>query len=168
MKTKTTQPTEYDIQASDFLKATQTKITKRYVGHTKRLGDTRTAEFEVTIEPTGRRPWTFQFNDSIVNSYEVVDSRTHCGGFRRWRPFNSVPTRFHMEKRESHTTPSDYSILACLSVCYADCLQDFCDEYGYDTDSVKARDMWLAVQDETAALRRMFTEEELEQLQEIN
>ena len=136
-------PSEYDVQAADFVALTGITITKEYIGHTRRFGDTPTAQFDILIEREGKKPWMFAFNDSIVNSYR--DSGTR-----------------------SHKNPTNYDILASIDVCWCDCLSGFCIEYGYDPDSVKARETWLAVQDETHALRRMFTESELELLQEIN
>jgi hypothetical protein len=45
--------------------------------------------------------------------------------------------------------------------------EDFCDNFGYDTDSRKAEKVYRAVVREFEGMSRLFTEEELEQLQEI-
>ena len=64
--------------------------------------------------------------------------------------------------------PTAYSILACLTKYDPGSYVDFCSEFGYDTGSSKAEKTYFAVQEEYNGLRRMFTPEQLEAMQEIN
>ena len=61
-----------------------------------------------------------------------------------------------------------YDVLACLTYYDPGSFQNFCDEYGYSNDSIRALKTYLAVQDEWENLRRIFTSEQLEELAEIN
>lgn len=46
--------------------------------------------------------------------------------------------------------------------------EDFCSEFGYDEDSRKAFKTYKAVFREYEAMRRLFSEEALEEMREIN
>ena len=62
--------------------------------------------------------------------------------------------------------PTAYDILTALSKSDASTFENFCSEYGYDTDSRKAEKTFKAVQKEWAGVERVFGDV-LEQLQEI-
>lgn len=61
-----------------------------------------------------------------------------------------------------------YDVLACLTKYEPGSFKSFCADYGYDTDSISARDTWQAVCEEWEKVSSFFTREELEELQEIN
>lgn len=63
--------------------------------------------------------------------------------------------------------PSEYDVLACLEYNTPESFEEFCSEYGYDTDSRKAEKTWKACLRQSKALRRIFTESAIELLQEI-
>jgi len=64
--------------------------------------------------------------------------------------------------------PNEYDILACLNVDYIETFDDFCACYGYDTDSISAKEIYKAIQKEQAALLQLFNDDEIEKLNEIN
>lgn len=64
--------------------------------------------------------------------------------------------------------PTLYDVLACLQKYDVGSFEDFCNEFGYDTDSRKALKTYKAVVKEYNAMSRLFTSEELEILSEIN
>lgn len=70
----------------------------------------------------------------------------------------------------AYFAPDAYSVLAGLSssVNVPETFEDFCDAYGCDTDSIRARDTYHAVEREELNLRRIFTSEQLASLQAIN
>lgn len=74
--------------------------------------------------------------------------------------------------REAKALASDkikaYDVLACLTKYEPGSFKNFCGEYGYDTDSISARDTWQAICEEWEKVSGFFTKEELEELQEIN
>lgn len=66
--------------------------------------------------------------------------------------------------------PSAYDILTCVnsdSSC-PDTFADFCSEYGYDTDSIKAEQTFKRASGFAKRIRAFFTAAELESLSEIN
>lgn len=94
--------------------------------------------YRVTLSATGRKRVTFDFWDSI-------------------------------NAAEKGTTPTPYDILACISgdAYCPETFSDFCAEYGYDEDSIKAMQTWKRADSFAQRLRAFFTATELQQLSEI-
>jgi hypothetical protein len=65
------------------------------------------------------------------------------------------------------TAPRPYDVLACITKSDPGTFEDFCWEFGYDTDSRKAFKTYKAVMREWKNVEKLFTEEQLEQLREI-
>jgi hypothetical protein len=63
--------------------------------------------------------------------------------------------------------PTAYTVLACITKSDPGDLENFCSEYGYDTNSRKAERTWRAVVKEWKKVRAFFTDSELEAMQEI-
>ena len=87
-------------------------------------------------------------------------------------PIHPVPKEIFM-KRISDTVdllikPTSYDILACLDVLYSDSFDDFCAEFGYSNDSIKAEKTYKACLKQDRMLRKLFTPDQLEKLQAIN
>ena len=64
--------------------------------------------------------------------------------------------------------PSEYNILACLDIDYSIDFNDFCDNFGYDVDSIKANNIYKLMQEQTTTLQTLFNNEEINLLSEIN
>ena len=64
------------------------------------------------------------------------------------------------------TPPTMYDILTCLTKNNPETFEDFCSEYGYNTDSINAQKTYKAVKREFNGVNRLFSDI-LEQLQEI-
>lgn len=62
--------------------------------------------------------------------------------------------------------PNMYDVLTCLTKYDPYNFEDFCGDYGYDTDSRKAEKTYKAVQKEWESVERLFSDV-LEELQEI-
>lgn len=62
--------------------------------------------------------------------------------------------------------PTMYDILTCLTKYDPNTFEDFCSEFGYDTDSRTAETIYKAVVKEFKAVERLFNDI-LEELQEI-
>jgi hypothetical protein len=62
--------------------------------------------------------------------------------------------------------PSIYDILTCLQKYDVGDFENFCSEFGYDTDSRKAEGIYKAVCKEFEAVERLFSDV-IEELQEI-
>lgn len=63
--------------------------------------------------------------------------------------------------------PTMYDILTCMTKYDPETFENFCSEFGYDTDSRKAEKTYKAVKKEYAAMKRLFSNEVLEEMQEI-
>lgn len=71
-------------------------------------------------------------------------------------------------KNGAQKTVRAYDLLACLTKYDPGTFRDFCSEFGYDDDSMKAFSTYQAVQEEFGKTQRFFTAEEMKELQEIN
>lgn len=63
--------------------------------------------------------------------------------------------------------PTMYDVLACVQKYDVGSFEDFCGEFGYDTDSRRAERTYKAVCKEYAAVERLFGDV-MDKLQEIN
>lgn len=63
--------------------------------------------------------------------------------------------------------PTAYDVLACLTKYDPGTFENFCSEFGYDTDSRKAEKTHIAVLDEWKNICMLYSDSEIEQLQEI-
>lgn len=90
----------------------------------------------------------------MVPSWETHEECTECKG---------------SGKTPTPKAPTSYCILACLSsdAHCPDTFSDWCSEYGYDEDSLKAKQTWKRCYTFAKRLQAFFTPAELEQLAEI-
>lgn len=63
--------------------------------------------------------------------------------------------------------PTLYHILSCLQKYDVESFEEFCSDFGYNSDSIKSFKTYKAVVKEFEAMERLFTNEELEILQNI-
>jgi len=82
-------------------------------------------------------------------------------GFDFWNSFNDS---------QSGKDPTAYDALACISsdVHCPETFEEFCGDYGYDTDSRKAEKTFQRVSAFSRKLRSFFTDDEIEALSEIS
>ncbi len=60
---------------------------------------------------------------------------------------------------ETGAQASAYDVLACLEWSDPGTFENFCGEFGYEPDSIKANKTWRAVKAQAAALARVFPSE---------
>lgn len=71
---------------------------------------------------------------------------------------------------ENNIEPTEYDILACLQKYELGSLEDFASDFGYDLDAENrwnTKQIYKAVCREYEKVKRCFTSEQIEQLQEI-
>ncbi len=181
---------EYDQQTIDFLKATGAEISSVYTGHRPYWDDEKEfrATYMVTIIRDGKPAMSFPFGQSMAESWSFTKRGVSAGfgkgkavGFGDKAQRDSRVRHAHQSGKEivfdaygyrytitpTKKTPSNYDILTCLTKYDPNTFEDFCDEYGYDTDSRKAENTYQAVRKEYNDLAKIFTEEELDQMAEI-
>jgi hypothetical protein len=120
--------TDYVEQAQAFLEKTKTKMTVDFYGHEKYFDDDKEAR----------------------NVYRVTLKRH--GRVYAFKFGQSI------RATESGEEPTAYDVLACLTKSDPGTFEDFCGEYGYDTDSRKAGKMYKAVVKEWQSVDRLFSD----------
>ena len=96
-----------------------------------------------------------------------------CGGYdyhvtinrngRMWR-FDFSDSK---NNKERNIEPTAYDVLACLQKYDVGTFKDFCDDFGYDNDSIKALKTYKAVVSEYNHVINMFSDV-MDKLEEFN
>lgn len=131
---------EYDKQANDFLKDTNTKFKIKYLKHDKYFPD----------DEESRDIYKFTL---------IKDGKTYSGTFGQ-----------SINGSKEGKIPRPYDVLSSLGSDLGDendSFEEFCDEYGYDNDSMKAHKIYKAVQKERHGINKLYSEEEKDKLREI-
>jgi len=142
---------DYEFDAKRFLHLTKTAFAYKFTGRKKYWDDDKEKRdvWEIILSK-GDRKFTFTFGQSIVKSAKKI----YSNGV--WR-----------EPWCAGKTPTAYDVLACLTKYPVDSFNDFCDNYGYDDDSIKAENIYKAVLNEYTNLERLYSDKEMELLREL-
>jgi hypothetical protein len=164
---KTKAPNKYDIHAAETLATMKIEFRAAFLFHGPYWPDEKESrnvwELILTrpaVDCKDQKIVSFRFGQSIADSF-----RDEFANFRK----NGVyypPVRSSMIPTQRNI-PSAYDLLACLTKYAPGSFSDFCGEYGYDNDSIKARDTWQAVGEEFSKVERFFSAKELEIIREI-
>ena len=129
---------KYNKQALGFLRATKTTIRSKFLKYDYHFEDDKDKrDIYLITISRGNKSFSFNFGQSLVNS------------------------------GSGEISPDSYDILSCLQKYEVDDLQEFCNEFGYDTDSIKANKIYKAVAKEWDNVQKIWTDAEINQLQEI-
>ncbi len=168
--------TDYQAQAKQFLADCNATMEINFIGKeipSQWLGETKPHnKYQFTIK-TPKGKYTSYFWDSLYNTeVSEVSERTYAqqkykASYDCLRSHEKAKARAELAKLKANTIPTEYDILAAVEKYGYDSFSDFCDELGYSTDSISARETFLACGEEYAGLRRIFTEEQMEMLREI-
>lgn len=172
----TEQVTDYEKQAQDFLTKTGTTCKIEFFKHGKHWEDDKDDRdiYKVTLTKGGRL-FSFKFGNSIIASHKYTGLTPYGKKMIQNNPsFDDKQLRiicqlknFDFKINHNYGKPSEYDILACLTKYEPGTFEDFCSDYGYDTDSRKAENTYNAVQEEYMNISRLFSEDELELMREI-
>lgn len=159
--------TDYQAQAKQFLTDCNATIEINFIGKEipfHWLGETKPHnKYQFTIK-TPRGKYTSCFWDSLYNTEVSEVSETtyaqqkYKASYDCLRSHEKAKARAELAKLKAKARPTEYDILAAV------------EKYGYDsysTDSISARETFLACGEEYAGLRRIFTEEQMEKMREI-
>lgn len=134
--------TDYTKQAQDFLYKTGATVKVKYQTHDFYFPDDKDRRdiYRVALKRQGVGSYTFSFGQSTHHSTA--------------------------DRQE----PTAYDILACLTKSDPGTLEDFCSDFGYDVfeDRRQSFKTYNAVQKEYNNLARLFSEDELGEMQEIS
>jgi len=172
----------YEIQANEFLTKTNATIEITFLKEGKHFNSDKENRdiYNVTIK-RGNRSFSFNFGNSINDSgFYVQIGITKYPIDRKYLSVKdksklimhikmSINNSFMSNQDILHypVAPTNYSILACLQKYDVGTFEDFCNEFGYDTDSITAEKTYKAVCEEYKNLCTLFTDAEIEQMQEI-
>ena len=147
MKTKSN---KYDTQAEQFLTSNGIKFRAT-------ISDTKSPAWSVN----GRHGHHYRVTLHSVFAPDRAKHDTRRIVFDFW---SSISDQIKGVK-----TVRPYDVLACVSgdAYCPETFKDFCAEYGYDEDSIKALQAFRRCSAFAKRLRAFFTEAELTQLQEI-
>jgi len=177
---------EYEKQAEAFAEKTGTTLKTRYIGHMRYFesDNIERAVYECTLE-NDKHSYTFKFGQSIIKSYKIGKGqlgRKEVAMFalpfkienyvERILTENNAVVVWH-KGEEYHlkiakNAPTLYDIFSGLEGYEIGTHEDFCNEFGYDMDSISSRETYYKVQKEYDNVCKLFNEKEREELQEIN
>lgn len=166
---------EYLKQAIDFLTKANAKCEIEF-GGVARNENWKEKEkrnwYDVTIT-TPKGKMSFVFWDSIHNTKIIAMTLEQYVEKKLRRRFEDMSyvekkqAKKKLEKLKEEAVPNAYDVLACLEKYDVGTFEEFCAEFGYDDDSRIAERIYIAVVKEYKELTRIFTEEQMEKLCEI-
>ena len=165
---------EYTQQANDFLKRARAAIKMDFQGVAinKNWDDKKRNLYRVTLT-TPKGKYSFNFWDSIYNTELCAMSVKQYAEKRYKIRYDDLTiqekntAKKELEAKQAEATPNAYDILSVMTKYDPGTFEDFCGEFGYDTDSRKAEAIYFAVQKEYSNLLRILTDEQMEELAEI-
>jgi len=170
---------EYEKQAADFLAETGTTLTVEYLYTGPFFDEDKEGRdvYQFTLQ-NKRGVYSARYGDSLRNTAinAICRDRRECtvalartaGLISPYQRGVTIGDLHAAAQKARPVKPTAYDILACLSGYEPGTFRQWCDEYGYDTDSMKAHKIYMAVQEEWEGMCRLFTAEEREKLAEIN
>ena len=168
--------TDYQAQAKQFLTDCNATMEINLVGKEVPAhwqGETKPHnKYQFTIT-TPKGKYTSYFWDSLYNT-ELSEMNIQRYAEKKYKihwydvsAFEKGKAIRELDAIKAEAIPNEYDVLACLEKYSYDSFSDFCAEFGYSTDSISARETFLACGEEYAGLRRIFTEEQMEKMREI-
>lgn len=169
---------KYEVQALDFLKATNTEMTVEFIENGKHFDDDKHNRdiYKVTFK-RGNRKFSVRYGQSLINSAKIVDTvtgneYTTDGGSLKGNTRITDMERYRSSlgrqlKDVKGTPPTAYDVLTCLEKYGYEDFEEFCSESGYDTNNSRAKKIFKAVQKEYDNVCKLWSDEEIEQLREI-
>lgn len=162
------------ISSTDILKARQAQARSPYQKQAREFLEKFGITFSIEPVPHPVPPGWHEPGKPYGVQYSVkLAGRAWVSG-EGITPKDRAPIVFDfwgsVNDKQLQLTPGPYDVLACLSgdINTPETFAEFCDEYGYDTDSRKTLAMWEGCHELAVKLRRFFaTNEEREALSEI-
>lgn len=165
--------TDYIAQAKQFLADCNATMEIKYLCQTSPKWDSNLHNCYWFTITTPKGSYSSKFYDSLRNT--EISHMSLADYARRHYKRNLEYTTFgeknrwtrELAKLKRAAIPTEYDILACVEKYSYDSFSDFCAEFGFSTDSISARETFLACGEEYAGLRRIFTEEQMEKMRKI-
>lgn len=151
----------------------------------------RHALYVLTITKNGK-DYDFDFYDSIANSYKIDEGYSaalaiklygeclntarksnlqeyHVPYFQHNEEKNPIDLQKVKETTKNHQKYLLVNILGSLirDINCPAAFSDFCDEYGYNSDSISAKSIWESVLEQNSKVTKCFNSEQIEKLQPL-
>jgi len=168
---------EYDKQVEKFLKETKTEFKTEFVKWDYHFQDDKEKRdiYKITLKRGGRE-YSFMFGQSLNASgqYTLYPSmeKIHLQTSKNGEPNKNIKgfgflSNGNSKKNPEFSVPTAYNVLACLQKYDIGSFKDFYNEFGYSDDSIKAEKIYKAVCDEYNNLKMLYSDDEINKLQEI-
>lgn len=160
---------DYQAQAKGFCKKYSVAVESKLLYHGPYWDDEKKSRdvYEITIKREGKKDWVFKFGQSIVDSELSTKNYPNDWDVCKARGLRKIPVLMtEMFKLRRGKKPTEYDVLACICKDDPEDFENFCSNFGYDTDSRKAEKTYFAVQKEYRECLRMFGDC-LDELREI-
>lgn len=168
---------DHNQQAKDLLNKLGIEFKATFIKNDFHFNEDKNTRdiYNLTLK-RGNRIAHFEFGQSIMNSQYYKDSiegRTYTlnGGCRTGNYIINDINKYQNGGNKltliKGKTPTEYDLLASLTKYDPGTLEDFCSEFGYDTDSKKAEKIYNAVKEEYLKVCALFNDAEMEELSEI-
>jgi len=190
---KLTTINEYEKKADKFLKKTGVSFSAKFIKHDKHfIDDKETRDIYKIVIKRGDREFKFNFGQSIQESGVYYNSKQIKTFPKKFNELRKIKILKYTDKEHRYLIikfrewfcreifpinginqirfgkyPSAYDILACLQKSDVGDFQEFCDNFGYNNDSIKAKTIYNAVIEEFKNVERIWDSEELEELMKI-
>lgn len=165
---------DYVINAEKTLADMGIEFSALFLEHGKHFDSDKESRdiYELSLT-RGKRTVSFRFGQSLNCSGKYLSrhsnkaftnqpiDRSHsknshiCPGYQNW------------QLNPNFSTPTSYDLLACLTKYPPGAFEDFCSEFGYDTDSRRAEKTYQGCVEEYFKVCAIFSPDELEIIQEI-
>jgi len=158
---------EYQKQALDFLSECKAFMEIRFshIGKAEHWKDNQLREVYNFTITTPHGSYTSTFYDCVHNYQRKLEIDKKLSNTMK---YGLIGKEIIALKKERETLkPREYDILACLDGYSPDTFENWCSNFGYDTDSITAAKIYIECQKQYDGLRKIFTSEQLEKLCEI-
>lgn len=165
---------EYQEQALEFLRKANATMKIEVVGPDYPDWDNDHVHIRHNITlSTPKGTYTFPFWGSVLqaelwdtpSAFEKLARKTFGQHYKGLTNSEKAKIRKILRERREELKTKEYDVLACLTAYDPGTPEDFCMEVGLN--SIRGLKTYFAVQKEYYELRRIFTPEQLEALQEI-
>ncbi len=175
---------EQDKQVAEFLKSISVDYSVSWCGVNRKESSFPDADkWRVTFKKAGKYSKEFEFNTGSGNRYtkksSLSISKSYLEKVKEITGLNSALIADSKTTKADRSgayqdsyaiTPTQASVLYCLladAECGSLSFDDFCDNYGYDSDSMSDFKIYQACMQTTKDINNLFTMTERQQLQDL-
>jgi len=156
---------EYETKAQKFMDKTNTGFKAEFLRNGPYFpGDKESRDIYKITLTRGSRSYSFNFGQSINASGKFIFWGPKGKELLQKKPSN---TGYECKRNKEYSEPGPYDVLSCLQKYDPGSFEDFCGDFGYNTDSREAERTYKAVKEEYEQITRLYDEEELFFMREI-